>query len=90
MMNFCTYFDSYYMLKGLGLYTSLERVSNDFHLFVMAFDQECFDKLKSLNLKHMTVELLSTIETPELLAVNQLVQEVSIVGLVAHLPFIIS
>lgn len=70
MMNFCTYFDSYYMLKGLGLYTSLERVSDDFHLFVMAFDQECFDKLKSLNLKHMTVELLSTIETPELLAVK--------------------
>ena len=70
MMNFCTYFDSYYMLKGLGLYTSLERVSDDFHLFVMAFDQECFDKLKSLNLKHMTVELLSTIETSELLAVK--------------------
>lgn len=70
MMNFCTYFDSYYMLKGLGLYTSLERVSDDFHLFVMAFDQECFDKLKSLNLKHMTVELLSTFETPELLAVK--------------------
>ena len=70
MMNFCTYFDSYYMLKGLGLYTSLERVSDDFHLFVMAFDQECFDKLKSLNLKHMTVEILSTIETPELLAVK--------------------
>ena len=70
MMNFCTYFDSYYMLKGLGLYTSLERVSDDFHLFVMAFDQECFDKLKSLNLKHMTVELLSTIETTELLAVK--------------------
>ena len=58
------------MLKGLGLYTSLERLSDDFHLFVMAFDQECFDKLKSLNLKHMTVELLSTIETPELLAVK--------------------
>lgn len=70
MMNFCTYFDSYYMLKGLGLYTSLERVSDDFHLFVMAFDQECFDKLKSLNLKHMTVDLLSTIETPELLSVK--------------------
>lgn len=70
MMNFCTYFDSYYMLKGLGLYTSLERVSDDFHLFVMAFDQECFDKLKSLNLKHMTVDMLSTIETPELLSVK--------------------
>lgn len=71
MMNFCTYFDSYYMLKGLGLYTSLERVAKDFHLYVMAFDKECFDKLKSLNLKHMTVESLSDIETPELLNIKQ-------------------
>lgn len=70
MMNFCTYFDSYYLLKGLGLYTSLEHVSDDFHLYVMAFDKECFEKLKELNLPHMTVELLSDIETPELLAVK--------------------
>lgn len=69
-MNFCTYFDSYYMLKGLGLYNSLERVTDDFHLYVMAFDKECFDKLKDLNLAHMTVKLLSDIETPELLAVK--------------------
>ena len=70
MMNFCTYFDSYYMLKGLSLYTSIERVTNNFHLYVMAFDEDCFDKLSSLHLEHMTVELLSDIETPELLAVK--------------------
>lgn len=70
MMNFCTYFDSYYLLKGLGLYTSLMRVTHDFHLFVMAFDKDCFDKLTSLNLENMTVELLSNIESPELLAVK--------------------
>lgn len=70
MMNFCTYFDSYYLLKGLGLYTSLERVTRGFHLYVMAFDKECYDKLTSLKLEHMTVELLSNIETPELLAVK--------------------
>lgn len=70
MMNFCTYFDSYYMLKGLGLYTSLERNTKDFHLYVMALDKECFDKLKALNFGHMTVELLSDIETSELLAVK--------------------
>lgn len=70
MMNFCTYFDSYYMLKGLGLYESLCRVTTDFHLFVMAFDKECYERLKSLSLEHMTVELLSDIETPELLAVK--------------------
>lgn len=69
-MNYCTYFDSYYLLKGLGLYLSLEKVSDDFHLYVMAFDKECYDKLQSCGFKHMTVELLSNFETPELLAVK--------------------
>jgi hypothetical protein len=67
MMNFCTLFDSYYILKGLALYQSLEDVSDDFHLYVMAFDKECHDKLKALNYRHMTVELVDDFETPELL-----------------------
>lgn len=69
-MNFCTYFDSYYLLKGLGLYFSLEQVCNDFQLYVMALDKDCFDKLQSLKCEHMTVELLDNFETPELLAVK--------------------
>lgn len=69
-MNFCTYFDSYYMVKGLALYRSLERVSDDFHLYVMAFDKDCYDRLNSLKLPHMTIELIDDIETPELLAVK--------------------
>lgn len=69
-MNFCTYFDSYYLLKGLGLYLSLEKVTDDFHLYVMAFDKECYNRLMSCNFKHMTVELLDDFETPELLAVK--------------------
>ena len=69
-MNFCTYFDSYYLLKGLGLYISLERATDDFHLFVMAFDKDCYKKLQSFGFKHMTVELLDDFETPELLAVK--------------------
>lgn len=69
-MNFCTYFDSYYMIKGLALYRSLERVSDDFHLYVMAFDKDCYHKLNSLRLHHLTVELIDDIETPELLAVK--------------------
>ena len=67
-MNFCTYFDSYYLLKGMALYLSLEKVTDNFHLYVMAFDKECYDKLKSFGFKHMTVELLEDFETPELLA----------------------
>lgn len=70
MMNFCTYFDSYYLLKGLALYKSLEQVSDDFHLYVMAFDRDCYDKLQSFDFKYMTVNLWSDYETPELLAVK--------------------
>ena len=66
-MNFCTLFDSYYLLKGLGLYLSLEKVTDDFHLYVMAFDKDCYNKLQSFNFKYMTVELLDDFETPALL-----------------------
>lgn len=66
-MNFCTLFDSYYLLKGLGLYLSLEKVTDDFHLYVMAFDKNTYEKLRSCGFKHMTVELLDDFETPELL-----------------------
>lgn len=71
MMNFCTLFDSYYLLKGLGLYLSLEKVTDDFHLYVMAFDKNSYEKLCSCSLKHMTVELLDDFETPELLEVKK-------------------
>ena len=67
MMNFCTLFDSYYLLKGLGLYLSLEKVTEDFHLYVMAFDKDSYNKLLTYGFKHMTVELLDDFETPELL-----------------------
>lgn len=66
-MNFCTLFDSYYLLKGLGLYLSLEKVTDDFHLYVMAFDKGSYEKLLSFGFSHMTVELLDDFETPELL-----------------------
>lgn len=70
MINFCTLFDSYYLHKGIALYLSLERVTSDFHLYVMAFDQKSYEKLKSLRFINMTVELLDDFETPELLTVK--------------------
>lgn len=72
MMNFCTLFDSYYMLKGISLYCSLGNVTDDFHLYVMAFDRECYDKLQLCGFKNMTVEFLDGFETPELLQVKPL------------------
>jgi hypothetical protein len=70
MMNFCTLFDSYYLHKGIALYLSLEHVTCDFHLYVMAFDKESYGKLTALGFKHMTVELVDDFESPELLAVK--------------------
>lgn len=70
MMNFCTLFDSYYLHKGIALYLSLERVTSDFHLYVMAFDNNSYKKLKSYGFAKMTVELLDSFETPELKAVK--------------------
>lgn len=70
MMNFCTLFDSYYIHKGIALYLSLERVTQDFHLYVMAFDRECYEKLKFISFDKMTVELFDDYETAELKAVK--------------------
>lgn len=69
-MNFCTLFDSYYLHKGIALYLSLESVTQDFHLYVMAFDRNSYEKLRSFGFIHMTVELLDDFETPELKAVK--------------------
>ena len=69
-MNFCTLFDSYYIQKGIALYLSLERVTNDFHLYVMAFDKDCYDKLVACGFNRMTVELWDDWETPEIKAVK--------------------
>lgn len=70
MMNFCTLFNSYYLQRGIATYLSLERVADDFHLYVMAFDRECFDTLRQAGFRHMTVELLDDFETPDLLEVK--------------------
>jgi hypothetical protein len=71
MMNFCTLFDSYYMYKGIAMYLSLESVTNDFHLYVMAFDNDCFRKLTSLNFKHMTVVCWEDFENGKILEIKE-------------------
>ncbi len=69
-MNFCTLFDSYYIHKGIATYLSLENVAQDFHLYVMAFDKDCYEMLNSFGFVKMTVELVDDFETPDLLAVK--------------------
>ncbi|MGX5688879.1 glycosyl transferase [Arcticibacter tournemirensis] len=70
MLNFCTLFNSVYLTRGLALYESLERQCPSFHLYVLAFDNECYSFLNKLNLKHATIISLAEFEDEALLAVK--------------------
>jgi len=70
MMNFCTLFDSGYLKRGLALYESLCKTCEDFHLYIMAFDDKSYDVLTRLSLPSMTVVNLKDFETKELLEVK--------------------
>ena len=52
------------------MYESLNRHCKDFHLYVFAFNDECFSVLKSLYLANMTVISLPEFEDEELLKVK--------------------
>lgn len=70
-MTFCTLFNVAYMDKGLVMYKSLEQVSNDFTLYVLAMDEQCYDILSTLNYPHLKPIKLNEFETPELLEVKK-------------------
>lgn len=71
MFYYCTLFDSYYLIKGLALYESLKQCCQYFHLYVLAFDQDCVQKLQSIRFQNLTIITLKDFETPELLEVKQ-------------------
>lgn len=71
MMNFCTLFDSGYLQRGLALYDSLRKTCDEFHLYIMAFDNKAYYTLTALALPYLTVVHLKDFETKELLAVKQ-------------------
>lgn len=53
-MHFCTYFDSYYLHRGLALYFSLEKhLKEPFTLWILCFDSKTYTILKTLNLKNV-------------------------------------
>jgi len=54
-MIFTTLFDSYYLDKGLALYRSLERVTDDFKLYIYAFDEKAHEVLKDMKLEHAVI-----------------------------------
>lgn len=71
MINFCTLFDSYYLDKGLALYNSLEKVANEYNLYIFCFDDTSYEVLKKLELVHVILIHYSEIETPQLLKLKR-------------------
>jgi len=70
MYNFCTLFDTHYISRGVTLYYSLESVCEDFHLYIFAFNEQCYNILKALNFKKASIISLKEFEDKELLKVK--------------------
>ncbi len=68
--NYCTLFDSHYLSRGLAMYESLLRHSNNFHLYIFAFDDDTYQTLRRLNLEKTTIISLQQFEDEQLLAVK--------------------
>ena len=69
-LNFCTLFNSNYLSRGLVMYESLLKHCDNFHLYIFAFDDKCYDFLKSQNYNHVTVVSLNEFENDELLRIK--------------------
>lgn len=69
-LTFCTLFNSNYLDKGLTMYESLEKVSKDFTLYVLAMDDQCYNALTSLNKQYLIPIKLADFENEDLLAIK--------------------
>ena len=65
-MNFCTLFDSNYASKGIAMYLSIERYTEDFLLYTMAMDRKCQEMLNGLGFERMMVDCIEDIDDPKL------------------------
>jgi hypothetical protein len=70
MYSYCTLFDSNYLTRGLAMYESLKKYSNDFHLYIFAFNDLSYNLLIKLNLEFATVISLKEFEYEELLKIK--------------------
>lgn len=62
MLNFCTLYYANYSAKGIALYRSLERVCKDFHLYIVAMDDDCLQILQNISLTHATIISIAELE----------------------------
>lgn len=70
MYNYCTLFNSNYVTRGLAMYESLKMHSDEFHLYIFAFDDRSCHVLKRLNLECVTIVALKEFEDDRLLAIK--------------------
>lgn len=70
MSVYCTLFDSSYLSRGIAMYESLKHHCEDFHLYILAFDDICFNVLSKMNLSRVTLISLDEFEDEELLKVK--------------------
>ena len=70
MQYYVTLFDSNYLTRGLVLYRSLARYAEDFHLWIICFDDLAYKLLKELKLDKVTLVSLLEFEDSELLRIK--------------------
>ena len=70
MLYFCTLFDANYLSRGIATYQSLAKTGEQFHLYVVAFDDDAFEVLQQLNYTNLTAISLADFEDEALLAVK--------------------
>jgi hypothetical protein len=70
MINFCTLFDSNYLARGLALHESLNAVCPSYQLYVVAFDDACYEYLSQARLPNLTPISLKSFEDEALLGVK--------------------
>lgn len=62
LRNYCTYFDSRYLSKGLATFHSLCQYSDDFLLWVLALDPQCDEELRRIADARLRVVSLAVLE----------------------------
>ena len=55
MHYYCTLFDSSYLTRGIAMLESLQKHSQDYHLYILAFDDIAYKILNDLNYPHTTI-----------------------------------
>lgn len=69
-ISFCTYFDKFYLAKGLAMHASLMRHSSWAKLWILCMDDYTFELLKRMQLKNVHLIRLGEFEDPQLLSIK--------------------